>query len=107
MGFTGGMKIGLDSEMDLNTATGEPCAATFRELGRLGDFDHAQQIAIKASSGIFRPRWHCELHVIKSKEWRPGHGVDCKVPRRLKPVMKANPLQQRVPNYLADSSHIG
>jgi hypothetical protein len=63
-------KIGFDPEMDLHIAAGKPASAALGEFGRLKDFSHTKQIAVKGASTLFFARGHRELDVIDGEERR-------------------------------------
>src|SRR5678809_1581134 len=61
-------EIRFDSEMKLNATALEPAPAALRQFRWLGEFDHAQQIAIERARPILLARRHGKLYVINSRK---------------------------------------
>ena len=53
MGFAGGNKLGIDSEMDIQRIRREPKSATCCKRNGLRNFGKAKKILVEASSSLF------------------------------------------------------
>jgi len=66
-------KVFFHSKMKLHPAAGKPASPALRQLRRLGNLDHAEQIAIEPSRTPFLAHRHRQLHVINRGERRFRH----------------------------------
>jgi hypothetical protein len=66
-------KIFFHSKMKLHATARKPASPALRQLRRLGNFRHAEQIAIEPSRMFFSTRWHRQLHVVNRCKRRLSH----------------------------------
>ena len=68
MRLPGGMKVHLHTEMQFQTAGGQPHSAARGQIGRLLQFRQAQQITVKAVRSFLLTVRHRELHMIEAAD---------------------------------------
>lgn len=68
VGFLSGTKIFFHSEMNLDIATSEPCAAARGQGRRLGYFLHAEKVDVETAGIGLKSLGHGELNVGKAGE---------------------------------------
>jgi len=66
-------KVFFHSKMKLHAAAGKPASPALRQLRRLGNLRHAEQVAIEPSRTLFLTRRHRQLHVINCRKRRFSH----------------------------------
>jgi len=66
-------KIVLDTQVNLHSSALKPASSALRQLGRLRNFPHPQQIAIKPPRGLFLASRHSQLHMINRDKWPLAH----------------------------------
>ncbi len=76
MRLSSGLEIFVDTEVNLNRAALKPDSSPRSKLRRLGNLDHAQQVAIKQACRILGSPGHGELNVRDGDKWRFGHECD-------------------------------
>src|SRR5947207_2911136 len=69
MSFFRRAEVSFDAQVDLHISAGEPASAALGEYGRLGNFLHAQHIAVKTAGFGFFSFWHGKLDVVERVEW--------------------------------------
>jgi hypothetical protein len=68
MGFSGGVKVALDPQMNLRVPAREPTSSAAGQLPRLREFLHPQQIAIESARSFLFARRHGELNMVDAGE---------------------------------------
>jgi hypothetical protein len=81
--FASGTEVGIDAEVDLDSARLEPAAAAPGKVVGLGDAGNPQQRLIEGGSSRLLARWHGELDMVEgANRHRP---IVTKAARRVVP----------------------